>query len=325
MPNALSGLLVALLVATPCLADSPVGVRRLAADSGDDPRHLSLSVWYPAEGGGTVEEVGGNAVFVGQPAYRDAAMALGDYPLVLLSHGGLRSATDTGAWLSGRLAEKGFVVVEVNGPRPDSAAGAVDEIWRRPRDVSRALDRVLQDPALSAMVDPARIAVAGHALGGTAALALGGGRFDADAFVSACAAETEGPDCGWFRAQGVSLADVDQEMLEHGHRDTRISAAIAIDPEYAGVFLTPSLTGLGTDIRVIWLSAPDHPQFTDAGLPQAVIETATGYDAFALCTSKGKYILADDGGDASICDADAAERPRIHDEIAERLSATLGR
>lgn len=323
MPNALSGLLAALLLATPCLADSPVGVRTLAADSGDDPRRLSLSVWYPAEGGGTVEEVGGNAVFVGQPAHRDAAMAPGQHPLVLLSHGGLRSAADSGAWLSGRLAENGFVVVEVNGPRPDSAAGAVDEIWRRPQDVSRALDRVLQDPTLSAMVDPARIAVAGHALGGTAALALGGGRFDADAFVSACTAETEGPDCGWFRAQGVALAEVDRGMLDHAHRDPRIGTAIAIDPEYADVFRAPSLTEQGTKIRVIWLGAPEHPHIAEAGVAQMVIGTATTYDAFPACTPKGTFILAEDGGDATLCDTEAAARASIHDDIAERIRTAL--
>lgn len=325
MPNSLPAFLVALLFATPCIAEPYIGVRTLAADRGDGPGRLSLSVWYPAEDGGSLENVGGNAVFAGQPTYRDATMAPGPYPLVLLSHGGLRSVADSGAWLSGRLAEEGFVVVEVNGPRPDGAVGAVDEIWRRPQDVSLALDRILQDLTLSAVIDATRIAVVGHALGGTAALALIGGRLDADAFASACAAEADGPDCAWYAAQDVSLADVDREMLEHGHRDTRISAAIAIDPEYAGVFLAPSLTDHGADIRVIWLSAPDRPEFVDTGLPQAVIENATVYDAFGLCTPKGKYILAEDGGDVSLCDADAAERAHIHDEIAERLGAALGR
>ncbi|QDY71350.1 hypothetical protein [Qingshengfaniella alkalisoli] len=120
------------------------------------------------------------------------------------------------------------------------------------------------------------------------------------------------------------MADVDQEMLEHAHRDTRISAAIAIDPEYADVFLAPSLKNHTTDIRVIRLGDPDYPQFAHIGLPEMVIETATGYDAFPRCTPKGENILAEDGGDASLCDGDAAERARIHDEIAERISAAIG-
>ncbi|MDB6179346.1 hypothetical protein PAF17_17825 [Paracoccus sp. Z330] len=325
MLKAVSTVFMVFFYAMPGLAESRIGVRTIAATDGDALRHLSLSVWYPAKDGGSLEDVGGNAVFVGQPAYRDAAMAAGPFPLLLLSHGGLRSATDSGAWLSGRLAEKGFVVVEVNSPRPDSAAIAVNAIWQRPQDVSHALDRVLQDQALSAVIDPARIAVTGHALGGTAALALTGGSFDADAFASTCAADADGPDCAWYTAQGVSLADVDREMLERAHRDPRISTAIAIDPEYADVFLAPSLKDRGADIQVIWLSAPDHPQFADTGLSQTVIATATGYDAFPLCTPKGKYILAEEGGDAALCDGDAAGRARIHDEIAGRLGAALDR
>ncbi|ETA49204.1 hypothetical protein [Ponticoccus alexandrii] len=216
-------------------------------------------------------------------------------------------------------------MVEVNGPRPDIAASAVHEIWQRAQDVSRTLDRVRQDPALSAIVDPAWIAVAGHTLGGTAALALGGGGFDADAFVSACATKTEDPDCGWFRARGVSLAEVDRGMLERAHRDPGIGTVIAIDPEYADVFRAPSLTEQATKIRVIWLGAPEHPQVAEAGVPQAVIGTATIYDAFPVCTPKGTFILAEDGADATLCDTEAAARARIHGGIAKRLRTALDR
>ncbi|MBN9670195.1 alpha/beta hydrolase family protein [Roseibium aggregatum] len=312
-------LLMSCLCAGPGFAEPHIGVQTIITRGDDDPRHLSLSVWYPAQEGGSFEVVGGNAVFVGQPAYRDAAMAPGKYPLVLLSHGGLRSAADSGAWLSGRLAEEGFVVVEVNGPRPNSAEDAVNDIWRRPQDVSRALDQLLRDPVWSTVVDPSRIAVAGYALGGTAALALAGGRFDADAFVTACEEIENGLDCAWYAAQGVSLAAVDREMLERAHRDLRIGTSIAIDPEYEGIFLAPSLTGQGADLRVFRLGAADHAKFDTIGLAQAVIETATRYDAFPLCTPKGRFILAEDGGDAALCEGDPVERARIHDEIADRL------
>lgn len=130
MLKAVPTLLVACLCAAPAVAEPIVGVQTAAAHDDDNLRNLSLSVWYPAQEGGSREDVGGNAIFIGQPAYRDAAMAPGPYPLVLLSHGGLRSAADSGAWLSVRLAEKGFIVVEVNGPRPNSAKAAVNEIWQ---------------------------------------------------------------------------------------------------------------------------------------------------------------------------------------------------
>ncbi|EPX83411.1 alpha/beta hydrolase family protein [Salipiger mucosus] len=324
MLKSISILLVACLCAEPGIAEPRIGVHTMTTHGEDDLRHLSLSIWYPAQEGRSLEDVGGNAVFVGQPAYRDAAMAPGPYPLVLLSHGGLRSAADSGAWLSGRLAEEGFVVVEVNGPRPESAVDAVDEIWRRPQDVSHVLDRILRDPVWSNAVDHSRIAVAGYALGGTAALALAGGAFDTDVFASSCETNEGGPDCGWYNAHGVSLASVDAGALERTHRDPRIGTAIAIDPEYADVFLAASLRAQEADIRVIWLGAPDRGRFSTAGLPQAVIESAKRYDAFPICTPKGKHVLAEDGGVVSLCDTEPAERARIHDEIADRLGVVRG-
>ncbi|MBK0328133.1 hypothetical protein I5535_12625 [Rhodobacteraceae bacterium F11138] len=323
MLKSISSLLVVCLCATAGIAEVRVGVQTLATHGGDDPRPLSLSVWYPAQEGGSLENVGGNAVFIGQPAYRDAAAAPGPFPLILLSHGGLRSAAESGAWLSGRLAQAGFVVVEVNGPRPNSAIEAVDEIWRRPQDVSHALDRILQDPDWSAIVDPARIAVAGHALGGTAALALAGVAFDADAFANSCRTVKSGPDCGWYAAQGVSLTSVDAKALKHAHRDPRIGTAIAIDPEYAEILLVPRLDAVDADIRLLELGAQDRDLLDDNNLPLAVIEGATRFDAFPVCTENGKYILAEDGGDAALCGTGPTKRARIHDEIADQISAVL--
>ncbi|PJN95439.1 hypothetical protein CNY89_08490, partial [Amaricoccus sp. HAR-UPW-R2A-40] len=60
-------LVLTLACATPVLADPTVGVASL--DAGDRSRPVSLTLWYPAEGG-IPEDVGGNAVFLGTPAGR---------------------------------------------------------------------------------------------------------------------------------------------------------------------------------------------------------------------------------------------------------------
>jgi predicted dienelactone hydrolase len=81
-----------------------------------DERPLSLSIWYPSEEQPT-GTIGGNPVFEGASAVPDAPFPEDAFPLVVLSHGGLRSATDSGAWLSSSIARAGYVVVEVNAPR----------------------------------------------------------------------------------------------------------------------------------------------------------------------------------------------------------------
>ncbi|MGL4557997.1 MAG: alpha/beta hydrolase family protein, partial [Afipia sp.] len=107
-------------------------------------------------------------------ALRDAPITQGQFPLILVSHGGLRSAEDSGAWLSSALARSGRIVVEVNGPRPGTGAEAVNEIWRRAHQLSRALDAILSDPEWADHIDPDDVSVVGFALGGTAALEVAG-------------------------------------------------------------------------------------------------------------------------------------------------------
>ena len=317
-------LALALAWASPCLAQETLGVTTLHAFSGDQSRPLSLSVWYPAKGG-TPVTVGGNAVFTGVTAGRDAPLPGGLLPLVLVSHGGLRSAADSGAWLSAALARSGAIAVEVNGPRPRVAAKAVNEIWRRPEDVHHALDALLGNPRWSAHIDRTRIAVVGFALGGTAALALAGGDFDPRAFAQSCDGPGGGPDCAWYAAQRVSLDTVDRAQLATPRRDPRITAAIAIDPEYMGVFAPGSLAAIADPVLLVTLGKDgvSGAAIANDGLQRASIAEATRFDAFPVCTPGGAAILAKGGGEAGLCGAPAADRTRAHAAIVARVVGFL--
>lgn len=325
MPKAFLNCIAACLFVTPCLADEMIGVQTMAADTASSERALSLSVWYPAQAGGTLEDIGRNAVFTGSSAFRDAPVSDKVSPLIIVSHGGLRSADESGAWVSARLAKAGFVVVEVNAPRPRRANDAVDEIWRRPQDVSRTLDTILDDPTWSSVIDRDRISVVGYALGGTAAVALVGGVFESGAFAQTCETVGNGPDCAWFAAQNVSLASVEKAALERSHRDPRISAAVAIDPEYPNSFLSDSLETLDGSLLVIDLAGDDNlwSGTAMANGPGVKISNATSYDGFSICTEQGKAILIDDGGNPDLCGTTAANRDRVHQEIANQISGFL--
>ena len=306
-------------LALPCVAEPVPGLALLA----DDPaqhRPLSLSIWHPATAG-VAMQMGGNAVFAGIPAQRDASVAGGPFPLVLLSHGGLRSAADSGAWLGALLAAQGFLAVEINAPPPETAQAAVDEIWRRPRDISRALDLMLADPHWAAYVDPARISVVGFALGGTAALTLAGADFDAVRYGRACAGpKPAGPDCAWLAAQDVSLNTVDPAGLARMRRDRRVASAIAIAPEYLSAFQGKGDAD-GAPVLILSLgqeAAPNGPHG-----PRAVIPDAQPFDAFALCTDAAPQILLAEGEDPALCGTGKAARARIHQQITEVIGGFL--
>ncbi|WP_172331610.1 hypothetical protein [Mangrovicoccus sp. HB161399] len=288
---------LALLWALPCQADDPPGLDMLEL-SGSGGRPLKLQLWHPAGPGGTAVSAGGNAVFRGEAARSGAPPLPGPLPLVLISHGGLRSASGTGSWLAADLARKGYLAVLASAPPPDPA-GAPDEIWRRPADLSLALGTLLADPLWGGRIDPDRISVLGFALGGTAALMLAGAELDAGGYARSCEAGGSGPDCAWMAAAGVSPADADPAGLAADRRDARVAAAIAVLPEYPGL-----LSALPAD------AAGD-----------AITEGHAPADAFPVCTEAGPEIL---GADAGLCGGSPEARRAAHARLLAEILAALG-
>jgi dienelactone hydrolase len=114
-------------------------------------------------------------------------------PLVVFSHG-LGGSRAGYAHLGRHWASEGFASLHVQHPGSDralwrgdgpfvvlrnlQAAATTEHAIDRARDLSHALDSLLDDPTLGARIDRARIAVAGHSYGANTALLLAGARFD---------------------------------------------------------------------------------------------------------------------------------------------------
>jgi predicted dienelactone hydrolase len=316
-------------------ADEPVGVTTLQSPAPERDRELTLTLWYPALPGGTPVLIGDNAVFTGAAGQQDAPVAGGALPTVLVSHGGLRSAPNLSGWIGRRLAGRGFLVIAVQGPKlgPKDARRAVSEIWERPADLSAALTALANNPAWSKHVDQEKVAALGFFLGGTTALALAGGRLDADDVRQACHGEPRSADCAWFEANGVDLGSVDADALARSHLDQRLGAVIAVDPEYGASFAQESLGALAIPVAVINLGRPGSiPLAFDAAKlgsasPRIIYTTlpgATRFSAFSLCKPNGAAILAEDGGEDAICRGETAEeRAKVHDELAALIAVYL--
>lgn len=279
-------LLIACLLGTPTLAENPAGVRTLPS-AATDPHQYSLTLWYPARSGGTPDTIGGNAVFVGQKAMRDAPILDGRHPLVILSHGGMRSAADSGAWLAARLARAGIITAELNLPRPEADETIATVLRARPQQLQSALRRILNDPTLGTRIDQNQIAVVGHAIGGRAALAEAA--HDPDADMPSQRAIILGTDY-------LSATDLEN-----------MTAAAPSNHQKLLITLGGNTNGLEVPLT----------------LPRVDIAQADRFDAFSECTRKGAAILAADGGAAALCATPPANRRQIHDQIAAHILRDL--
>jgi predicted dienelactone hydrolase len=220
---------------------------------GRSDRPLATAIWYPAE-----ESAVERPLRLGPPglpffqlgfaaadaALRPSAQAL---PLVLLSHGTGGSGLDL-SWLAEWLVARGYIVAAVTHHGNSIAADDLSAqgfflFWERPPDLSRVLDRLLDDPLIGPRIDRERIGAAGFSLGGNTMALIAGGRLDSAAYFAFCegpkarATSCElPPESPFDRADLMELVANDAATqasiarADDSFRDPRVRAAYAIAP-----------------------------------------------------------------------------------------------
>ena len=336
--------LISLLAAATLVASSishadgmdRIGVRNIAIPAPQRGTQLNAMLWYPAAPGGKPVLVGDNAVFKGTPAYRDAPIAGGSFPVILLSHGGLRAAPNLDGWIASQLAAQGFIVAvpQRPGPGSQSAADALREIWQGPADLSATLTALERDPVLAGKIDIQKVGALGFLLGGSSALAVAGARRDAQAYARSCDQDGAGLDCAWFAKSGIDLHQIDVTHVERSNLDPRIRAVVAVDPELATTFTAASLSDISVPVHIINLGRLGAmlPGLRAASLaariPEAQygqISDATQFDSFSACKPEGAAILRGEGDDEDPCNHGRRSREEIHAQLATMIIAAFRR
>ncbi|WP_417453316.1 alpha/beta hydrolase family protein [Kiloniella sp.] len=317
--------------------ETVVGIKELAIESPGRTVPLKVMMWYPARESGEVVSVGQNAVFEGTVAQENASIISGTFPVVLLSHGGMRSAPNQSSWLASKLVKNGFIVVDVKAPALgyDDALIANQELWKRPNDISTVLTEIEKNPDWRTRIDRQRIGAVGFFLGGTSVLSLVGARIDKDRFVQSCDEIEEGMDCKWFEKFDVNLRAIDLTGLGKKHLDKRIQAAVIIDPELTTSFSEQGLEEITVPVRIINLGSEETiPRALNAsGLARKIpnssytrIENATHFSAFSVCKPKGAFILKEEGAGDEICVSDVkVGRENLHNQIADTVTGALNK
>jgi predicted dienelactone hydrolase len=307
----------------------PVGLKQIEFTDGD--RTIALAMFYPAklEGGETTPF--NMPFFVNLHLYKDAAVAEGKFPLVLLSHG-RGSNPLLYAWFAETLAAQGYVVAGIYHYRANTydqtIAYLANKLWQRPRDLSLAIDLLLNDPAWGKQIDAERIGVAGHSQGGFTSLWIGGAKVDADKYLAF--------QKGWKGNQMVpahlrNALPLDAAPALDVH-DTRIKAAFAMAPGIIKAFGMDE-AGLGALSIPVYITvgardtqtpADENAAFAAKHIPGAELVVIPGlfdHEIFVNeCDDEGR----DEFPEACI-DAPGVDRHAIHEEVGAAALQFFGK
>ncbi|MDO1581161.1 alpha/beta hydrolase family protein [Rhizobium oryzicola] len=215
--------------------------------TGDGPRPLRWSAWYPAAPDSPTTEI---TIPPGRALYSLGLLApevplsaeANRYPVVLISHGTGGSASGLG-WLASSLAEQGYVVLGIDHHGNTGVEAYRPEgflcWWERARDLTVLLDRLAEEGAFAGRLDLDNVSAAGFSLGGYTALVLAGAITETDrmlAFVNehpSTSGPQEMPDLAAQIEPLLSSSAVFRaswERQSQSYRDERVRTVIAIAP-----------------------------------------------------------------------------------------------
>lgn len=300
---------------------------------------LQAALWYPVGGKTYKGLVADNALFVGVKAYVGAAIEQKKYPLVLISHGS-GGSKDSMAWLASKLAIKGAMVMAFNHPGSstgDSSPRRSVRHWTRPKDISAALDALLENFEFGPLIDQDRIAAAGFSLGGATALSLAGAKADLGLYQDYCKKWAEqAQDCIFFKKGGVKFDLISKADFSQSLKDPRISRSIAIDPGLTYGFTQESIKAIKQPIMVISLG-DEKSRFQAANVTQSgsglmqnlqkgehiELAPASHFTALPICKPGGVQLLEEEEDDPICTDPAGTDRADIHRQIAEAIARFL--
>ncbi|WP_150525052.1 alpha/beta hydrolase family protein [Roseibium sediminis] len=298
------------------------------------------AIWYPAANRSYVGVVGDNPVFEGTRVLMGPEVKAGKHPLVVLSHGSGGNMDGLG-WLSSELVKAGYMVLAVNHPGStsgDSSPRRSARLGERARDLSAALDTFLADPYFADHVDREKIVSLGFSLGGTTVLQSVGLQFDKALTEEFCDAAIEVAGCDFYRKGGVDFSKVDAALFEGNFSDSRISAAIAVDPGFtvgataesvAAVEVPVLLITLGTK-KANWKATDTGPSGSgldtrlENGQP-VLIEPANHFSFLAHCKPAGADILAEEGEDPICDEPEGGDRGQAHSKVVKAVADFLAK
>lgn len=276
--------------ATPAFA-SNVGFEEVKITNGEEPP-LTAGIWYPTDAPASLHALG---TFT-QNVAPGGLIAGDNLPLVVISHGGAGSYeghSDTAL----ALAHAGFVAAAIShaGDTFDDQSHVL-QLWRRPAQLHRLVDYMLEEWHWHAQLNAVRVGAFGFSNGGFTVLVAAGGVPDLAAIAPYCEAHPDHDLCEALKQGGIDPhlgKDIPADVWVH---DPRINALVIAAPAFGFAFNRAGLSNVRAPIQ-LWRAADDrhqpNPYYDEAiraALPQApeyhVVPNAGHYDFLPPCDAR---------------------------------------
>ncbi|MED1227745.1 alpha/beta hydrolase [Bacillus nakamurai] len=200
----------------------------------NDRTAIPLMMMYPAHTEEKAEQIGPYQLKIA----KDAPLANGKFPLVIISHGD-GSTPFAYRTIAQFLARNGFIAVipqhPFNNREDNTLSGTEENLRNRPQHIHTVIDWILKESSYSSSIKSNAICLIGHSMGGYTALAAGGGVPASFPHESSDQKPHElhivhddrvqsiillAPAAGWFREKGaLQKVDIPIFMLT-GEKDT---------------------------------------------------------------------------------------------------------
>lgn len=299
----LAAALSVLLAAGPALA-TEAGLRQFDAPARDGRQEaIHVVLFYPTQDGAKPIPMGPFTPAVAINGKPDAIVK----GLIVLSHG--TGGSELGhSRLAEALAKNGYLVAAIRHPgdnwKDQSLLGVPGGYYfsERPRQASRVIDAILNDPEwsqrISADAHGPRIGAVGHSAGGYTVLALAGGAPDLTRLASHCKANSDDPIfCSMGRRASNSGAG---KISFEGLRDTRVRAVAALAPT-AAMFSAQSLAAINIPVTVYagdkdtFLVPRYHAEWVRQNVAKADYHAIQNAGHYAFMDTPGMPIPSPDG------------------------------
>lgn len=283
----------------------------------DRKRKVPTAIWYPSNENATFLYFSPKIKVKGYAALNGKA-AKGRHPLIIVSHGNQGHRFNQ-CYLAQYLSERGFIVAAIehqgNNYQDTGTPWTSTNLINRPKDVSFAINKILDMEIFSGIIIAELIGIIGHSFGGYTALASSGAEPDMGLLQ-----EYFGQHITWIdnSNDGNHIAGKQSRPLK-GLADDRIKATIALAPGLIQGFSPHTLRNIKTPVCILFaehdevLPNEDNAIFCYRylGGKKSIhkIKGAGHYSFLPACTEMQQKYLPD------ICFDPDIEREKLHPEI----------